>query len=293
MFDAAGSSWTTMAKFHLGYATTLWEGPEAAEAVMRDSIAQGDRLRHRLYAMFARVEELFRMDVSGEWDEMLALADEIIDWAESAGAAQHGTLARSRKARILALRGQLHDAGTVMRGLLDRARRIGDLQALTPALATQSLLLYMNGEPTAARALLHELTPDRLRSESPAALVFRLLVACGDPDRVAILVDDPRPGSPRFENNIQTGRALILENRKEFTKASECYADVVRRWRQFGDPYELAHALAGQARMFRQLGKEMEAEPLASESASLFDQLSVFSAARSMPLSPIERTVEI
>jgi class 3 adenylate cyclase/tetratricopeptide (TPR) repeat protein len=293
MFEVAGSSWTTMAKFHLGYVTTLWDGPEGAKAVLRDAVAYGDRLHDRTYAMFARVEELFRMDLAGEWDALLALADEVIGWAESAGAVQHGTLARSRKARVLALRGQTDDAAALMEGVLERARRIGDLQALTPTLATHALILYLGGQPASARRLLHELTPDRTRSESPVALIFRLLVGCGDADGVASLLGGARPGPPRLENNIETGRALLLEQRGALVAAAERYRDVAQRWRRFGDPYELAHALAGQARTLQLQGRDVEAKQLASESVSLFDRLGVCEAVRLMPTRSIQAAVEV
>jgi hypothetical protein len=60
---------------------------------------------------------------------------------------------------------------------------------------------------------------------------------------------------------------------------SGLYGDVVERWRTFGNPYELAHALAGLGRCLDRAGKDEAAIP-AAEAAETFRRLGVQNLAR-------------
>jgi hypothetical protein len=68
---------------------------------------------------------------------------------------------------------------------------------------------------------------------------------------------------------------MVAEADGQASEAVELYAESARRWRAFGHPLELAHALAGRARCLKTIGNDAQAEPHAAEAVLLFRGLGV------------------
>ena len=68
---------------------------------------------------------------------------------------------------------------------------------------------------------------------------------------------------------------MLAEVAGDAEQAAAFYDDAVQRWRSFGNPFELAHALAGHARCLRAVDNRAKSEPYAAEAVSLFRGLGV------------------
>jgi hypothetical protein len=162
-----------------------------------------------------------------------------------------------------------------MDGVLPQARRIIDGQALIPALATTSLIECLDGNPGGACAHAAEIDPGWLHGTAPIGDVLRVLVACGGTGHARALLESLTDGPPRVMHSVVTGRALLAERAGETEVAVERYLDAVARWRDFGNPYEQAHALAGCSRGLAAMGRVERSRSCAAEAAVIFSRLGV------------------
>jgi class 3 adenylate cyclase len=275
MFVELGSALVTMAKFHLGNGRLISNGPADAAPMLRDAIAHGTRTHNPVYEMWARVEDISRLAEGGEWDELLHAADYLLEWADANGSLQHSALVAPHKARVLALRGDTSRARIAMTGMLAQAQRIGHAQAVVPALAFAALIEYLDGNTAHARDLCQEVGPAQINSMSPVAEICRILAACHATNHARTLIDHVTGGPPRLLSNAASGRALLTEVDTDHASAAELYDDAATRWRTYGNPYELAHALAGRARCLTLLKRADAARAPADEAAAIFQRLGV------------------
>jgi len=70
---------------------------------------------------------------------------------------------------------------------------------------------------------------------------------------------------------------MLAEHEGSASEAARLYDDAVDRWRTFGNPFELAQALAGRARM---LGHGDDGAAAAAETRAIFGRLGVSRAAQ-------------
>ena len=68
---------------------------------------------------------------------------------------------------------------------------------------------------------------------------------------------------------------MLAEADGDHASAAELYEDAATRWRTYGNPYELAHALAGRARCLTLLKRADAAKAPADEAAAIFQRLGV------------------
>jgi class 3 adenylate cyclase/tetratricopeptide (TPR) repeat protein len=275
LFLELGSPWVAMAKFHLGLGRLVWAGPAEAAPVMQEAIDDGVRTRNTSFEIFARVEDIGRLEESGGWDDLLEAADRVLAWANANGALQYGTLTAPPKARVLALRGHLGDARRAMTDVLTHARGIIDAQALVPALAAAALIECMEGNSDQARALCQEIAPGQLYSTAPIGDILRVLVACDGTSHARALTDSLTDGPPRLLHSAASGQALLAEAANDAESAAELYHDAATRWRNYGNPFEHAHALAGRARCLTALNRADAAKADLAQAAAIFQELRV------------------
>jgi hypothetical protein len=273
MYVELGSPYATMGKFHLARGHQWWNGPADAAPIFRDAIEHAARTGNPTYEMEARALDISRMEDAGTWDALLDATDHVTEWADRTGAWQHHTVAAAQKARVLALRGDLAGARTAIAGAIERSRRALDSEVILPTLSAAALIEWLDGNTAHARRLAEEVAPRQVNSATPLAEICRTLIACDAADHAQLLLDHARFGPPRLLNNDTSARAQLLEAERDHVAAAALYEDATIKWRSFGNPYELAHALAGQARFLAALHRAREAE--FALATSIFTRLGV------------------
>jgi tetratricopeptide (TPR) repeat protein len=275
MLVELGSAEVTQAGLELGWARLVWNGPVDAAPILAKALDDGARTRNPLFEMFARSMEIDRLSDSGSWDELLEAADHVLEWAETHQSLQHSSLVAPHKARVLALRGHISRARTAMTGMLEQAQRLLDAQLVVPAFTAAALIEYLDGNTDRARTLAQEIRPAQVDATAPIAEISRILTACNATGHAQTLIDHITAGPPRLLNHAASGRALLTEADSHYARAAELYEDAAARWRTYGHPYELAHALAGRARCLISLKQADAAKAPADEAAAIFGELRV------------------
>ena len=273
--ESLGSYLACTSRMQVADALLLFDGPRPARPVFEAAIALGMRIRIGAHEMWARAEYAWCLDDEGAWDEMLQEADVVLTWAESHGSAQHAGLIAGRKGRVLALRGDIDAATAVVEPVIDRARHITDPQVLVPTLATAALVAHLKANHSEARGLLHELGDNAGYAWGPTADIGRLLIAYGDVDGAQHIVEGVVQAPPRLLHAITTVKAMLAEAFGDHPIALHLHTEAIKDWRSFENAYELAHALAGQARALEALNRPDEAEAPRLEAEAIFARLGV------------------
>lgn len=269
--ESLGSYIASTARMQLADHLLLFDGPQAAKPVFEAAIDLGERIRVGSHVMWTRAEYAWCMDDAGEWDAMLEQADIVLGWATSHESSQHAGLIGGRKARVQALRDDVDGAAETVALVLDRVRRTGDPQGLVPALVAAALVAYLRGQESEARRHLDEIGDRAGYCWAPTADICRLLLALGEVERVEGLVRGTREAPPRLVNALTTARGMLAETRGDNHAAYVLYTDAADAWRAFGNAYELAHSLDGQARVLQSHGEA----PPSYEARAIFDSLGV------------------
>jgi len=294
MFKEHDPPYVTMGLMHLAGQRGAWDGPTAAAPTFQEALERGARTHNSTYEMLARAFRLWHLFYAGAWDDALTDSEVVLRWAVGTIAHQHVSIVVPPRAYILALRGDLAAARATMAGAVDRARAIVDPQVVSPTLTVTALLDLLDGNPARARELAAESSVTRVSSETAMITeTARILIASGSVT-YAYQAAEPVPEVTRATNSRVAVQAMLAERDKDAWTGVARYDEAVQRWRAFGHPFELAHALAGRARCLHQLGNEDEAEPLTTEAASLFRILGVDEAvlsATGWPLHSEERNV--
>jgi class 3 adenylate cyclase/tetratricopeptide (TPR) repeat protein len=256
------------------------EGPRAALAMNVEAVELCEQRGLPHQAFWSRTESLWLRFDAGEWDEILALSDELEAWARDHGEVQMEAAAASYRARVLAHRGDVAAARPEIERLLPLARTIEDLQILAPALISAALVEEASGAHAEALARLREF--DELTDGGPAeyreiqsAEVARVAIAAGDPSVAARVVGDRAVHSHRVQLSVASGRALLAEAAGDIEAAEAAFEEAATGWAAFGIPLELGVALAGRARCLRALGRDAEAGPVAQAASATFEGLGV------------------
>jgi predicted ATPase/class 3 adenylate cyclase len=270
-----GSPDVTIAWQQLCGGRLCWNGPADAAPTAQQAIAHAARTGNTLYEMFARSQDIERLADSGAWDELLEAAERVLVWAEQHESLQHIALTAPLKARVLALRGHTHQARTAMTGITDQAQRLGDAQVIVPAFAAAALVEYLDGNADQAQTLAQAIAPAQVDPWAPIAEICRILTACGATSHAQTLIDHITAGPPRLLNQAASGRALLSETGGDHARAAELHGDAAARWRTYGNPHELAHALAGRARCLMALTQADTAKAPADEATAIFQSLGV------------------
>jgi hypothetical protein len=111
--------------------------------------------------------------------------------------------------------------------------------------------------------------PDHRAASLPP--IVRILADLGEVDQAASLVPErERAPSRRHHLCVLTARATIAEAKRDERSALEGYADVARRWSDYGSVLERAQAALGEGRCLIAVGRTPDAcERLADARDSL------------------------
>ena len=261
----AGLSWDTgMAQTDLGAMLWLSEGPAAGLAAKRVARSFGTDRGLTYHERSTRAESLWLEFDAGEWDALLAGADELIEWERERGAGRVTTIAISAKARVLAERGRVTEALELETEFLRRARAMGDSQDLVPTFATAAAIRSAAGDGEGALRHVSELAavtsdrdPSKRAHELP--LATRVAIAWGSADLARGMVPNGEPNYLRSRLCIASSLAMLAEVDGNIAEAAAVYADAAHGWATYGHPLEEAHARIGLARCQLVLGRGVDA----------------------------------
>ena len=162
--------------------------------------------------------------------------------------------------------------------LVETARASPTADGVVIGLAAAAAAALAAAAPAPACALLAELEQTPGARESPyysrqLASILRTALAAGDPALAKRLADGLEPRYPLDEHALCAACAQLAEHAGDHAEAATLYADAAARWNQFGNLPERAHALLGQGRCLRALGRPRAEQPL-REARDLFAAMS-------------------
>jgi class 3 adenylate cyclase/tetratricopeptide (TPR) repeat protein len=246
------------------YAT---EGPSVGIETYRRAIEFGERRGLVQPAEWSASEMTRPLYEAGEWDELLAIADAILSPTSrlQQNRSQGALFASISRARVLARRGSLDE--DLVAEFLPRAREVGDLQILIPALVVASVFEAAHNRRKEAVALVEEF--EKLTGSRPLwrALelceAVRIEVWAGLVDRSPRLVEGIRSTTARDRCSAAGANAAIAEATTAPDEAARLYRIAAVEWQRFGHVVENGFALLGEGRCLVKLDLRAEAtEPL-------------------------------
>ena len=254
----------------------LVEGPRrslAEYARAFDFAASRGMSEHLAFFRALRVAALFG---AGEWDEALREAADVeFEFVGSAGSTADLVWMRLLRLLLLVWRGAGEDARRQLPSGLEAARR---------SVVTTDACFGL----TVAAVVTAEFDLDeahRLLQEAVAAapIVGDISLVLPAATRVALRRDDAGLAQrlcrlvcgelSAVQIALASVAALLTEGAGEYEAAAEGFADAAARWREFGVPFEEAHALFGQGRCLAALGRAPEAAAPLAAAREIFARL--------------------
>lgn len=269
---------TALCYGNLAYQLWLKEGPEVARQVWSASIEFSEVRGFASHAMWGRAGMLEVLFDLGGWDELLATADRMAAWDETAGVGEISVFAAYYRGMVLAYRHEFDEAAELETIYLPNARAIGHPEVLAPALYAAMVLEAGRGRLDAAADLAQEfgdVTSDQpgFRAHYIPGVVRVMIIAGRQREASAMLIDDEQVMSPRHRFGLATARAQLEEVTGDPEHAGELFATCADDWRTYGFTLERAHALLGRGRCLSAIGRPNEATPSLLKARSIFAEL--------------------
>ena len=239
------------------------EGPEQGLAIYREGI---ELVRGRGGSvLWMTAESTWPLFNLGRWDEVIRLADEVIE-ADRDGPTQLTGLVLPEKARVLAYRGRAAEAHALISDFLPRAREMRDPQVFVKALVAGAAASLELDDPAGVVRLMDEVVTSgsawdvRYWSIPEGA---RVLVKAGDVDLAERLVEgtNPDPAYPGVKAAVAFGRAAIAEARGRPDEALALYRQASEWYSARGSLLIDSQAVLGAARCEIALGLAKDAGP--------------------------------
>ena len=217
----------------------------------------------------------------GQWDQALAEATDLMPVLEEAEDLWDVLYLRTLQALVCSWRGEPGEVAAHLAWMTEkgRASEIGWTKAYA-LLAVASVRLGL-GETQPALALIDEVV---VSSGNIAAYLdcfaeaVRMALTGGDlglAERILRKVESCLPGRrlPTQDLAASTLGALLAEAHGAHDEAAASFATAASGWREFGVPYEEAHALLGEGRCLVALGRAPEAAAPLAEAREIFARL--------------------
>ena len=210
---------------------------------------------------------------NGEWDEAVREAEALLEEHRAADELWDLLVMRAAWALLLSWRGEAAKAEPFVLWLTSHARESEFGWTQSYVLFACASVFFSLGRCTDALALLEEALVDtRALATALDDLpeMTRMLLGVAGRERARLLDDEvrglvPDAPLPLQKHALVTVGAMLAEADGELEEAAARFADAARRWREFGVPYEEAHAHLGQGRCLMALGRAPEsAAPLAA-----------------------------
>ena len=265
---------------NLSEMVALFEGLAGSRELADASLEFSQRRGLTHHVMWTRAARLWALYEVGEWDELLAEADDVLRWDRAQGGTQIEVNALIVTASVLAQRGLLHEAALQVEIFLPRAREVADPQAIGPALTQASLVAAARGKLGDAVSLVEEVesvSGGRVEVFGGLAVLVRVCMAAGEPAIAERLVEatSTRRANLFGLNSLTSSRAMLAEAHGEYEEAARLYREAEQAWRRWGSVLECGYALHG-------LGRCGDRDA-AREAAALFERM------RATPLSATAR----
>jgi DNA-binding SARP family transcriptional activator/tetratricopeptide (TPR) repeat protein len=266
---------TAVGYSNLGELVGREEGPAEGLLILREAIDFAEQRGQGYVSVWSKAARTRLLFVSGAWDEALREVDDVLRLAQGVTYISLEPLAA--QAEILVYRGAVAEAAAVMEDLLPLARRIGDLQALAPAITAGALVESARGKLSGAIELVKEIdeaTRDNAVWRSRiAAECIRVCLAASDLSLAeSLLAPSDTRGKDR-RNRVLSARAALAEAKGELERAAALYAEVADLWSRYGHPLEHGHALLGEGRCVAGLRRDREAVLRFEEARAIFEGL--------------------
>ena len=289
---------TAAAYTNLGDIVWWAEGPAAGLEVYRAGIAFAERRGMTVRSMWLKAETVWPLFELGEWDALLKVVREVVEWDHVHGPSYIALLAIPYQALVLLRRGLVADALSLRHEFLPRARENSDPQVLVPALATSALIDASLGDRSGAIAAIEELEqatrgrPVWRAQHVPDAV--RVCVATGATQLAESLLGRTEVTASRQRHAVLAARAVLAEAHGQHESALGLYEEAAERWREYGFVLEQAQALLGEGRCLlalrhperavislqraREIFESLGAPSLAAEAKSLVEQAAAFAS---------------
>lgn len=263
---------------HVNLADHTWitTGPGPAREIYRRGIdlvsARGGD------TSWAEAETMWINFDLGRWDEVVAVADDLLERWGTEQSSLYKPWAQSYKAAVHAWRGELTKASALQADYLPAAREIEDLQLLAPALifaARTSAAAGNLGEGAQLAAEFITVT----EGKSPVyrglhiAEATRLLVAAGWQAEADAVLEGADTSNLRSRIGVDTARAILAEARADTEAAGEGFARAAQDWGEYGHVLEQALAHYGAGRCLAGMGRRSDAINAFSAAKRLLDGL--------------------
>jgi class 3 adenylate cyclase/tetratricopeptide (TPR) repeat protein len=241
------------------------EGPEASLALYREGVAL---VRSRgVGALWPFAESTRPLYALGRWDEVLTVADEVIESDRQAGITQLTGVVLPQKARVLSNRGGPEQARRLLDAYLPRARETHSPQILHLTLIALAHCALAMDDRQAASSHMEEMlgTPDGwdgrfLTCSWALPDAARILAQLGEYDLAATVSGGPTSSIPLLDRQVLASRAVIEEARGHTSEALALYLEVEPWWASHRCRYEHAQALSGAARCELLMGRSADAK---------------------------------
>jgi class 3 adenylate cyclase/tetratricopeptide (TPR) repeat protein len=214
----------------------------------------------------------------GRWDEVIAHATEVVEWADQGDLEYAAAIAAPQHALVLLHRGRPADAAPLLERFVPVAREAGDPQVVVPALSAAARLAVARDELPSALELVRELES---RTRTGASLyrpnyltdVVAIAHAAGAPEVAAAFLEAEYRSTGRMAHSVVAARAVAAEATGELEDALVLYEDAAARWERHGFVLGRAEALHGVGRCLVALGRPQEATTPLRDARELFAQL--------------------
>ena len=272
--EEQSGSLTAMAVFvNLGYWTWWVDGPEKGAELFQHGVDYASR--RGIPAEWAETELAWALFDLGEWDDVLARTDRLIEGAQAVGFIVLEAMARPTRGRILLARGEVEGATADADASVALVQDTDIPQATVPTLTLAAAVAAAQGNRARAGKLLAQLeerTRGRTRSRGiEAAEAARIAVAVSETDAAERILADPFPPVQRANAQRVAARAVLAEASGNAEEALGLHREAAARWGEFGHVFERAHALAGAGRCAIAAGSDGTAE--LTQARDLFSQL--------------------
>jgi class 3 adenylate cyclase/tetratricopeptide (TPR) repeat protein len=272
--ESAPAGIVAAAHVNLGDAVWFQDGPEEGLAMYRQAAEIGDRRGAVGPANWARMESLWPLFDLGRWDELLEIAEPILDSADPG--IQIAILTETFRQLVLVNRGLFDGAATIEERILPRAREIGDGQVVVPAFRLAAISRLRAGDRDGAVAVVEEAGRLMRRREFGSWLLddsARVCLSAGEPDLLRVLLEGHTPYITRDILSTLSARGVLAELDGDPVSALERHTDAAERWAAFPHVLEHGHALMGAGRCLLTLGRETEARERLLEARERFVSL--------------------
>ena len=255
---------------NLAYQLWFREGPAIAYETWHSMEALASARGYASHVQMARMGQLETLFDLGDWDQVLAIAEELGTWdLPQERRSVIGVYAQMFEAWIRLRRGQLAGLTAAAESIAEGARRVAYTEYVTPALVLLAEARRAEGDLQGAQDALDEFAT--LTAEVPNYRVFmlpvavRAFLAMGKLEKALAL--QPFQADVRTERHalsFLTAQAAIAAARDELDVAARMFAEAATRWERYGFALEAGQTLLDLARCLQALGRDDEAEATAA-----------------------------